>query len=87
MLIFRMEMMKIIGSGKVRAAKCDLKSRANCEEDEARCGKGLAAPSGLCDPLKELQNHLCDPQQWHQIPKHLRHFKTLTPHIGPEKRF
>jgi len=34
MLIFRMEMMKIIGSGKVRAAKCDLKTRENCEPEE-----------------------------------------------------
>eukprot|EP00435_Cladocopium_sp_Y103_P054331 s910_g17.t1 len=31
MLIFRMEMMKIVGSGKVRATKCDLKSRDNCD--------------------------------------------------------
>mmetsp|Transcript_74109 Transcript_74109/g.117873 ORF Transcript_74109/g.117873 Transcript_74109/m.117873 type:complete len:243 (-) Transcript_74109:70-798(-) len=34
MLIFRMEMMKIVGSGKVRATKCDLKSRDNCEPEE-----------------------------------------------------
>merc|ERR1712048_319993 len=33
MLIFRMEILKILG-GKVRAAKCDLKTRENCESDE-----------------------------------------------------
>jgi len=34
MLIFRMEMLKIVGAGKVRAAKCDLKTRENCESNE-----------------------------------------------------
>jgi len=34
MLIFRMELVKIVGDGKVRATKCDLKSQENCEPDE-----------------------------------------------------
>merc|ERR1711881_523762 len=34
-LIFRMEIIKIEG-GKVRAVKCDLKSRENCDDEEVK---------------------------------------------------
>jgi len=34
MLIFRMEMMKIVGSGKVRAQKCNLVTKEHCESTE-----------------------------------------------------
>jgi len=34
-LVFRMEILEILG-GKVRAVKCDLKTRENCDEDEVK---------------------------------------------------
>merc|ERR1712113_899108 len=34
-LIFRMEILKILG-GKVRAAKCDVMTKENCEPDEVK---------------------------------------------------
>merc|ERR1712216_15544 len=51
-LIFRMEILKIEG-GKVRAAKCDLKTRESCEEDEVKILDAWAK-----QPLEKIQGEI-----------------------------
>mmetsp|Transcript_32345 Transcript_32345/g.58736 ORF Transcript_32345/g.58736 Transcript_32345/m.58736 type:complete len:245 (+) Transcript_32345:58-792(+) len=60
MLIFRMEMIKIEGSGKVKAVHCDFASRENCdpEEIEALDAWGKVPVEELKDKVESLKAQL-----------------------------
>mmetsp|Transcript_60308 Transcript_60308/g.166929 ORF Transcript_60308/g.166929 Transcript_60308/m.166929 type:complete len:238 (-) Transcript_60308:78-791(-) len=57
-LIFRMELLKILG-GKKRAAKCDLKTKENCEPDEVQVLEEWAAK-----PLEEIDAEVKRIEKW-----------------------